>query len=115
LISYGFFFGWAAVCFGWGGGCFGWSDGCVGLCSRSIFPSQEIYALVISSRSFFRLNSISAILCSSVLCSSGICSFPSGLAYYREVDSLLRAECLVALPAWQPQSESRSRRPHATR
>ena len=28
---------------------------------------------MISSRSFFRLNSISAILCSRVLCSSGIC------------------------------------------
>ena len=90
LISYGFFFGWA-------GGCFGWSGGCVGLCSRTIFPSQEMYALVISSRSFFRLNSISAILCSRVLCSSGICSFLFGLAYYREVDSFLRAECPVAL------------------
>jgi hypothetical protein len=41
LISYGFFFGWA-------GGCFGWSGGCVGLCSRTIFPSQEMYAFVIS-------------------------------------------------------------------
>ena len=29
--------------------------------------------MVISSRSFFRLNSISATLCSRVLCSSGIC------------------------------------------
>ena len=58
-----------------------------------------MYALVISSRSFFRLNSISATLCSRVLCSSGICSFLSGLAYYREVDSLLRAACPVALPA----------------
>jgi hypothetical protein len=84
LIGYGFFFGWAGVCFGWSGGC-------VGLCSRTIFPSQEMYALVISSRSFFRLNSISAILCSRVLRSSGICSFLSGLACYREVDSLLRA------------------------
>ena len=90
LISYGFFFGWA-------GGCFGWSGVCVGLYSRTIFPSQEMYALVISSRSFFTLNSISAILCSRVLCSSGICSFLSGLAYYREVDSFLRAECPVAL------------------
>src|SRR6266403_1042069 len=83
LISYGFFFGWA-------GGRFGWSGGCAGLCSRTIFPSLEIYALVISSRSFFRLNSISAILCSRVLCSSGICSFLSELPYCREVDSLLR-------------------------
>ena len=83
LISYGFFFGWA-------GGCLGWSGVCVGLCSRTIFPSQEMYALVISSRSFFRLNSISAILCSRVLCSSGIRSFLSVLAYYREVDSFLR-------------------------
>jgi hypothetical protein len=106
LISYGFFFGWAPVCFGCGGGCFGWSGGCfgssggcVGLCSRTIFPSQEMYALVISSRSFFKLSSISATLCSRVLCSSGICSFLSGLAYYREVDSLLRAECPVDLPA----------------
>ena len=49
-----------------------------------------MYALVISSRSFSRLNSISAILCSRVLCSSGICSFLSRLAYYREVDSFLR-------------------------
>jgi hypothetical protein len=45
---------------------------------------------MISSRSFFRLNSISAILCSKVLCSSGICSFLSELPYCREVDSLLR-------------------------
>src|SRR6266481_9336465 len=81
LISYTFFLGW-------GGVCFGWSGGCAGLCPRTIFPSQEMYALVISSRSFFRLNSISAILCSRVLCSSGICSFLSELACYREVDSL---------------------------
>jgi hypothetical protein len=45
---------------------------------------------MISSRSFFRLNSISAILCSKVLRSSGICSFLSELPYCREVDSLLR-------------------------
>jgi hypothetical protein len=97
LISYGFFFGWA-------GGCFGWSGVCVGLCSRTIFPSQEMYALVISSRSFFRLDSISAILCSRVLCSSGICSFLSGLAYYRKVDSFLRAECPVALKSLRTTS-----------
>src|SRR5208337_1545578 len=78
LTSCGFFFGWAGGCFDWSGVCFGWSGSCVGLCSRTIFPSQEMYALVISSRSFFRLNSISAILCSRVLCSSDICS---GLAY----------------------------------
>jgi len=84
LIGHGFFFGWADVCFG----CSGVG---VGLCSRTIFPSQEMYAPVISSRSFFRLNSISATLCSKVLCSSGICSFLSELPYYREVDSLLRA------------------------
>jgi hypothetical protein len=34
LIGYGFFFGWAGVCFG----CSGVG---VGLCSRTIFPSQE--------------------------------------------------------------------------
>jgi hypothetical protein len=45
---------------------------------------------MISSRSFFRLNSISAILCSKVLCSSGICSFLSELPYCREVDSFSR-------------------------
>ena len=73
LISYGFFFGWDGVFFGSLAGGFGWSGSCVGICSRTIFPSQEIYALVISSRSFFRLNSISATLCSRVLCSSGIC------------------------------------------
>ena len=83
LIGYGFFFGWAGVCFG----CSGVG---VGLCSRTIFPSQEMYAPMISSRSFFRLNSISAILCSKVLCSSGICWFLSELPYCREVDSLLR-------------------------
>jgi hypothetical protein len=44
---------------------------------------------MISSRSFFRFNSISAILCSKVLCSSGICWFLSELLYCREVDSLL--------------------------
>jgi hypothetical protein len=83
LIGYGFFFGWAGVCFG----CSGVG---VGLCSRTIFPSQEMYAPMISSRSFFRLNSISAILCSKVLCSSGICSFLSELPYCREVDSFSR-------------------------
>ena len=83
LIAYGFFFGWADVCFG----CSGVG---VGLCSRTIFPSQEMYAPMISSRSFFRLNSISAILCSKVLCSSGICSFLSELPYCREVDSFSR-------------------------
>jgi hypothetical protein len=72
LISYGFLFGWSSACFGWSGVCFELFS------PRTIFPSQEIYAVVISSRSFFRLNSISAILCSSVLCSSGICSFLSG-------------------------------------
>jgi hypothetical protein len=83
LIGYGFFFGWAGVCFG----CSGVG---VGLCSRTIFPSQEMYAPMISSRSFFKLNSISAILCSKVLCSSGICSFLSELPYCREVDSFSR-------------------------
>ena len=82
LIGYGFFFGWAGVCFG----CSGVG---VGLCSRTIFPSQEMYAPMISSRSFFRFNSISANLCSKVLCSSGISSFLSELPYCREVDSLL--------------------------
>jgi hypothetical protein len=50
--------------------------------SQNRDSNNGTYALVISSRSFFRLNSISATLCSRVLCSSGICSFLSGLAYY---------------------------------
>jgi hypothetical protein len=82
LIGYRFFFGWAGVCFGCSGAG-------VGLCSRTIFPSQEMYAPMISSRRFFRFNSISAILCSKVLCSSGIGWFLSELLYCREVDSLL--------------------------
>src|SRR4030081_2479959 len=42
LIGYGFFLGWAGVCFG----CSGVG---VGLCSRTIFPTQEMYAPMISS------------------------------------------------------------------
>jgi len=113
--GYGFFFGWSSACFGWSGACFELFS------PRTIFPSQEIYAVVISSRSFFRLNSISAILCSSVLCSSGICSFLSGwdsigkLIRYCELSATVQSShhvaslaflqltgCAPMLSCWEP-------------
>ena len=60
-------------------------------CKRQLAP-------MISSRSFFRFNSISAILCSNVLCSSGMCSFLSESLYCREVDSLLTKSPVARTP-----------------